>query len=160
MTRGYWAAFLQHNESMLGVIGGSGFYSFFADDARAGDHRLHFSERGVARQVLHGHNALAHLVVAVAVSRYTSDRPRDEVEARRKVGSIVGLFPVLHVDGVLVTQSDAITRYAGKLAGLYPTDPYQALLCDEVLSAVEDANIKLGTSFGLREVFYLFKLVS
>ena len=35
MTRGYWAAFLQHNESMLGVIGGSGFYSFFADDARS-----------------------------------------------------------------------------------------------------------------------------
>ena len=60
-----------------------------------------------------------------------------------------GQVPTLHVDGVLVTQSDAITRYAGKLAGLYPTDPYQALLCDEVLSAVEDANIKLGTSFGL-----------
>mgnify|MGYP000220405697 CR=1 FL=1 len=60
-----------------------------------------------------------------------------------------GQVPTLHVDGVLVTQSDAITRYAGKLAGLYPTDPFQALLCDEVLTAVEDANIKLGTSFGL-----------
>jgi glutathione S-transferase len=60
-----------------------------------------------------------------------------------------GQVPTLHVDGVLVTQSDAITRYAGKLAGLYPTDPYQALLCDEVLSAVEDANIKVGASFGL-----------
>lgn len=35
MTRGYWAAFLQHNESMLGVIGGSGLYSFFTDDARS-----------------------------------------------------------------------------------------------------------------------------
>ncbi len=57
--------------------------------------------------------------------------------------------PTLHVDGVQVTQSDAITRYVGKLAGLYPTDAFQALLCDEVLSAVEDANVKIGTTFGL-----------
>jgi glutathione S-transferase len=57
--------------------------------------------------------------------------------------------PTLQVDGVLVTQSDAITRYAGKLAGLYPTDAFQALLCDEVLDAVEDVNVKLGLTFGL-----------
>jgi glutathione S-transferase len=60
-----------------------------------------------------------------------------------------GQVPTLHVDGVLVTQSDAITRYAGKLTGLYPTDAYQALLCDEVLGAVEDANHKLTPTFGL-----------
>ena len=41
------------------------------------------------------------------------------------------------------------SSYAGKLTGLYPTDAYQALLCDEVLDAVEDANVKLGTTFGL-----------
>ena len=46
--------------------------------------------------------------------------------------------PTLHVDDAQVTQSDAITRYAGKLAGLYPTDPFQALLCDEILGAVAD----------------------
>ena len=34
--------------------------------------------------------------------------------------------PVLHVNGLQVTQSDAITRYAGRLAGLYPEDPFQA----------------------------------
>ncbi|MDO8250835.1 MAG: glutathione S-transferase family protein [Rhodoferax sp.] len=61
----------------------------------------------------------------------------------------LGQVPTLHVDGVQVTQSDAITRYVGKLTGLYPTDAYQALLCDEVLDAVEDANVKLGTTFGL-----------
>ena len=60
-----------------------------------------------------------------------------------------GQVPTLRVDGVQITQSDAITRYAGKLADLYPTDPYQALLCDEVLQAMEDLNIKLGASFGL-----------
>lgn len=62
----------------------------------------------------------------------------------------LGQVPTLHVDGVQVTQSDAITRYVGKLTGLYPTDAYQALLCDEVLDAVEDANIKLGNTFGLK----------
>ena len=60
-----------------------------------------------------------------------------------------GQVPVLYVDGVLVTQSDAITRYVGKLADLYPTDAFQALLCDEVMDAVEDANVKLGASFGM-----------
>ena len=61
----------------------------------------------------------------------------------------LGQVPTLLVDGVQVTQSDAITRYAGKLAGLYPTDPYQALLCDEIIQGVEDANVKMGTTFGM-----------
>ena len=46
--------------------------------------------------------------------------------------------PVLEIDGAQVTQSNALSRYVGKLAGLYPTDPLQALYCDEVLGAMED----------------------
>ena len=61
----------------------------------------------------------------------------------------LGQVPTLHVDGVQVSQSDAITRYAGKLAGLYPTDPFQALLCDEIIQGVEDANIKIGPTFSM-----------
>lgn len=57
--------------------------------------------------------------------------------------------PVLEVDGVQVTQSSAILRYAGKRAGLYPTDDVQALLCDEVIAGVEDAGAQVGKSFGL-----------
>lgn len=57
--------------------------------------------------------------------------------------------PTLHVNGVQVTQSDAITRYAGRLAGLYPDDALQALLCDEVMGALEDINVKIGATFGL-----------
>jgi glutathione S-transferase len=57
--------------------------------------------------------------------------------------------PTLDVDGVQVTQCDAILRYAGKLAGLYPTDPFQALLCDEVMYVVEEAGVKMGPSFRL-----------
>ena len=58
-----------------------------------------------------------------------------------------GQVPVLEVDGVAVTQSDAMLRYAGKLAGLYPADAYQALLCDEVSFVVEEAGIKIGPTF-------------
>jgi glutathione S-transferase len=58
-----------------------------------------------------------------------------------------GQVPTLTVDGKVVTQCDSITRYAGKLAGLYPEDAYQALLCDEVMYVVEDANVKLGPTF-------------
>lgn len=57
--------------------------------------------------------------------------------------------PTLHINDVQVTQSDAITRYAGKLAGLYPEDDLQALFCDEVMGALEDINTKLGATFGM-----------
>jgi glutathione S-transferase len=58
-----------------------------------------------------------------------------------------GQVPTLEVDGVHVTQCDAINRYVGKLAGLYPTDPLQALLCDEVMFVVEEASARLGPTF-------------
>ena len=58
-----------------------------------------------------------------------------------------GQVPTLQVDGVQVTQCDAILRYAGKLASLYPADAFQALLCDEVMYVVEEASVKLGPSF-------------
>jgi len=57
--------------------------------------------------------------------------------------------PTLMVDDVQITQCDAILRYAGKLANLYPTDPFQALLCDEVMYVAEEANVKLGPTFRL-----------
>ena len=46
--------------------------------------------------------------------------------------------PVLEIDGAAVTQSNSLSRYIGKLAGLYPKDDLQALYCDEALGAVED----------------------
>ena len=46
--------------------------------------------------------------------------------------------PVLEIDGAAVTQSNALCRYVGKLAGLYPEDDLQALYCDETMGALED----------------------
>lgn len=60
-----------------------------------------------------------------------------------------GQVPVLSVDGQLITQSDAILRYAGKLAGLYPDDALQALICDEISFVVEEHAIKMDPTYRL-----------
>lgn len=96
-----------------------------------------------------GRGEPARLALAVGGIPFDDNRFAAAQFAEVRKSTPFGQVPTLEVDGVLVTQSDAITRYAGKLAGLYPADPYQALLCDEILQATEDFNVKLGTSFGL-----------
>lgn len=59
-------------------------------------------------------------------------------------------LPVLEIDGAAVTQSNAIGRYVGKMAGLYPQDDLQALYCDEVVGALEDIYHHVGATFGLQ----------
>jgi len=58
--------------------------------------------------------------------------------------------PLLEVDGDVITQSNAIKRYVGKLGDLYPGDPLQALRCDEVMDAVEDIVTRVVGTFGLK----------
>ena len=57
--------------------------------------------------------------------------------------------PTLTVDGQQITQSNGINRFVGKLAGLYPDDNLQALLCDEIMDALEDVTHKLVATFGM-----------
>ncbi len=57
--------------------------------------------------------------------------------------------PELEVDGVIVTQSNSMLRYVGKMAGLYPEDDLQALFCDEAMGAVEDLLHHIVHTFGL-----------
>jgi len=57
--------------------------------------------------------------------------------------------PVLEVDGEEISQSDAMSRYVGRLAGLYPADPMQAMYCDEVMGAFEDLAHFIVRTFGL-----------
>jgi glutathione S-transferase len=58
-------------------------------------------------------------------------------------------MPVLEVDGKVITQSNTLNRYLGKLAGLYPKDDWQAALVDEVMDAVEDVSTKIGNTMAL-----------
>lgn len=74
--------------------------------------------------------------------------PGDFAEIRKTTP--LNQVPTLHIDDRVVTQSDAIARYVGKLAGLYPANDLQALLCDEVLGALEDINVRIGATLGLQ----------
>ncbi len=58
--------------------------------------------------------------------------------------------PILEINGVAYTQCNAMNRYAGRLAGLYPDDPWQSLLCDEVMDVVEDSYHSVMRTFGLQ----------
>ena len=60
-------------------------------------------------------------------------------------------LPTLEVDGHVVSQSNSINRYVGKLTGLYPKDDLQAFLCDEVMDAAEDISTRIAQTIGLPE---------
>jgi glutathione S-transferase len=68
----------------------------------------------------------------------------------QRLGFRFHALPVFEVDGVAVTQSNAICRYVGKLSDLYPADDLQALYCDEVMDALEDLGQRLGPTFGMK----------
>jgi glutathione S-transferase len=58
-------------------------------------------------------------------------------------------LPVLEVDGQQLAESNAINRYVGKLAGLYPKDDWQAARVDELMDAIETITGKIGATFSL-----------
>ena len=66
-------------------------------------------------------------------------------------GTRFNSVPVLEIDGAQVTQSNALSRYVGRMAGLYPSDPMQGLWCDEALEALEDLSHYIVRTFGLPE---------
>jgi prostaglandin-H2 D-isomerase / glutathione transferase len=48
------------------------------------------------------------------------------VRKEAKKGNSLKQLPLLEVNGQEIGQSKAIVRYAGKIAGLYPNDPFIA----------------------------------
>lgn len=67
----------------------------------------------------------------------------------KRAGLRFRCVPTLEIDGEVVTQSNAMCRYVGKMAGLYPEDDIQALYCDEALGAMEDLLHSMTPTFGL-----------
>jgi len=98
-----------------------------------------------------GRGEPARLALSIGEIPFEDDRvPPAEWEGR-KAQTPFGALPVLERDGQVVAQSNAINRYVGKLADLYPSDPWQAALCDEVMGAVEDIGTKIGATLFLPE---------
>jgi len=85
---------------------------------------------------------VARLALELAGVEYDDHRISFTEFSATKDSFPFGAIPVLEVDGQVVAQSNGINRYIGKLCDLYPSDPLQAALCDEVMSAVEDVSVK------------------
>ena len=98
-----------------------------------------------------GRGEPARLALSIAGIPFEDDRVPGPDWPRRKPSTPFGSLPVLEVDGAIVTQSNGINRYVGKLADLYPSDPWQAALCDEAMEAVEDITSKVSATFSLPE---------
>ena len=93
----------------------------------------------------------ARLAGVIGKVPFEDDRVKFADWPNRKPGTPFGALPVLEVDGQAVAQSNGINRYVGKLAGLYPNDPWQAALCDEVMDAVEEIATRLWSTMALPE---------
>jgi glutathione S-transferase len=98
-----------------------------------------------------GRGEPARLALSVGGIPFEDDRvPLSDWE-RRKPDTPFGALPILERDGQILAQSNAINRYVGKLTDLYPSDPWQAALCDETMEAVEDINNMIVATLFLPE---------
>ncbi|KAJ0389223.1 hypothetical protein P43SY_012040 [Pythium insidiosum] len=89
-----------------------------------------------------GRAELTRLAFAYGGVAFDDERIAGPVFAERKPTLPLGQLPVVSVDGVTYPQSMAMARYAGRLSGLYPTDPLQALKVDAVLETIVDLTNK------------------
>jgi glutathione S-transferase len=81
---------------------------------------------------------------------------RDEFRRMKADGELpYGSLPALDVGGdrpQRIAQSNAILRYAGRLSGLYPSDPLEALRVDELIDFAEDMNHALSPSMAEQDM--------
>jgi glutathione S-transferase len=98
-----------------------------------------------------GRGEPARLALSIGGIPFEDDRLAPSDWQRRKPDTPFGALPVLEVDGQALAQSNAVNRYVGKLTDLYPSDAWQAALCDEIMEAVEDISTKLAATFFLAE---------
>jgi glutathione S-transferase len=98
-----------------------------------------------------GRGEVARLALFIGGIEFEDRRVKFADWAALKPEMLFGAMPVLDVDGQLVSQCNAINRFVGKLAALYPTDPWQAALCDEAMDVVEDATAPVVATFGIRD---------
>jgi prostaglandin-H2 D-isomerase / glutathione transferase len=85
-----------------------------------------------------GRGEPARLALSIAGIAFEDRRITFDAWKRIKAQMPYRTLPILEIDGHILSQSNAINRYVGKLAHIYPADDWQAALCDEVLDVVED----------------------
>ena len=98
-----------------------------------------------------GRGEPARIALSMGGIPFEDERVKGTDWERRKANTPFGALPLLEKDGQILAQSNAINRYVGKLANLYPSDPWQAALCDETMEAVEDITGKIAATMFLPE---------
>ena len=98
-----------------------------------------------------GRGEPARLALFIGGLPFEDDRVPFSDWERRKLDTPFGALPILERDGQILAQSNAINRYVGKLTDLYPSDPWQAALCDETMEAVEDISSMIVATLFLPE---------
>jgi glutathione S-transferase len=98
-----------------------------------------------------GRGEPARIALSIGGIPFEDDRVKFADWTRRKADTPFGTLPLLEVDGQILAQSNAINRYVGRLADLYPSDPWQAAVCDEVMEAVEDITSQIVATMFLPE---------
>jgi len=96
-----------------------------------------------------GRGEAARLALAIGGVAFEEDRIPVADWPKHQAGTRFRALPILEIDGEPLTQSNAINRYVGRLAGLYPEDALEAARCDEVMDAVEDIVTQTVATFGL-----------
>lgn len=75
------------------------------------------------------------------------DKSNDDLKAEGKLP--FGSVPVMEVDGQILSQTQAILSYCGKLAGLQSEDPWLVARVDEVINGCTDVTGTIGSTFSL-----------
>jgi glutathione S-transferase len=78
-------------------------------------------------------------------------KQRDDFAKLKAAGEFpFGSVPVLYIEEggttTCISQSPSIARYCGKVAGLFPNDPIQAAVIDQVLDSCNDCTSTLSAS--------------
>lgn len=97
-----------------------------------------------------GRGEPARVALSIAGIAFSDERIQFKEWGAMKPSTLLGGMPILEVDGKQITQSNAINRWAGRLAGLYPEDAWQAAECDEIGDIVEHLSILMGPSYGMK----------
>ena len=89
------------------------------------------------------------MVLSIAGIQYEDERISFEQFGEMRSNLPLKAVPVMETDGVTYTQTNAMLRYAGRLANLYPSDAKEAFACDEILDIGEDVFHGLVKTLGL-----------
>jgi glutathione S-transferase len=98
-----------------------------------------------------GRAEVARLALVIGEVPFEDDRISFQQFGETRLSMPFGAVPIIEVDGEVLTQSSTISRYVGKLTNLYPEDPWQAAICDEVMDVIEDLDGQVFTQLPLTD---------